>query len=151
MKKLLITILLLNACTADNGSNTDSGEPQQQVESLTVSSSNTCDSAYNFNGNVLVVETAGEIWLSYTGQTDLLQVDTCDSGQAGTFEVYHNCEWYDSGRGTINGRNDQKVKDCYTGFYGDVKGIRQVDVKIRIIPASDLSLPYNVNFNEVGY
>jgi len=147
MKKLVLITVALSACSGDGG-----GKPVKTPysEPVTISAANTCETAIDLNSEVITVNGGGETWLNYTGRTDRLQIDTCDSGQNGTVEVYFNCEWYESERGTINGRNEQSINDCYPGFYGDVLGIREVTVKIRILTAAPILQQFNVNFNETG-
>ncbi len=150
MNKLILILILLSACSGGSGSS--DGPAPVENEKVLQAYGNTCETAVNVTDQVISATTSGDLWLSYTVKSDTLQIDTCDSGQNGTFEVYFNCEWYNSERGTINGRNDQKVNDCFPGFYGDVKGVRDIEIKIRILPdAEDLVLPYHVNFNEIGF
>ena len=147
---LFVAVLLVTACSDDQRQSA-AADPVSDTSTVSVATSNTCDTAIDFNATTLEIITPGDVWLNYTGTTDKLQIDTCSSEQGGTFEVYHNCEWYEAGRGTINGRDQQKVNDCYPGYYGDVLGIRGVSVKIRVVATGDTNLPYYLNFNEVGY
>jgi len=146
-----VAFALLTGCANDSGSKNNDIEPDAGSYTLTVTQANTCETSIDFTGSTLVAETTGEIWLNYTGVTDHLQFDTCDSGQYVIFEVYHSCFWYENSMGSINGRDQQVVKDCYPGNYGDVLGIRDVDTVIRIKPTGDILNGYTVNFNEVGY
>lgn len=148
----LTTILaasLLAACGTDT--TTATHDDAVNYDTPVVLSSNTCDTAVTVDATTqqsIALNSTGEVWINYTGATDDVQFDTCDSGKGATFEVYHTCEWFENERlDTINGRGDEKVKDCYPGYYGSVFGIREYSVKIRFVGAGD----YSVNINEVGY
>ncbi len=148
-KAILLSAILLASC--DGGGSSDKKPAEPEVVVLPVTQSNTCETAVDFDGSIVVAETPGEIWLNYTGKTDQLQLSTCSSGQNAVFEVYHNCDWYNFDYGTINGRGEQSLQNCYPGTYGDVLGIREVDVKVRIVPAANVAVPYSINFDEIGY
>jgi len=146
----IVTTLAVVAC--ESGSTSNGTNDSYSPVGYSIDNGNTCETAYSLpHGETQVrINTAADVWVDYKALTDRVQFDTCDTEQNGYFEVYHSCDTVDV-LGTINGRGEQAVFNCYDGYYGEVLGIREKNVKIRFVSEPVYTYSYVVNIHEVGF